>query len=157
MPLMLANPWVILGVVLALGASHFYAYHKGGQNAVNAVEAQAARDEKIAQVAFDNAMTATAEAISKIEVKNTTIRQVLEKEIHERPVYRTLDCSHKPDVLGMLNRALANPDGAAVAGDRLMPPTDAAAGRDVRGDDAQAGGSRRPVSPLPGRGAGAGR
>ena len=157
MPLMLANPWVITAAVLALLASHGYAYYKGGVNAVNAVEAQAARDEKIAQVAFDNAMTATAKAISKIEVKNTTIRQVLEKEIHERPVYRTLDCSHKPDVLGMLNRALANPDGAADARNRLVPAADAAAGRDVRGDDPQAGGSRRPVPPLPSRGAGAGR
>lgn len=73
--------------------------------------AEQARDAAVAQIAADTA----AEAISKIEVKNTTIRQTLEKEIHEKTVFR--DCRSGPSAVSLLNSTegvAAQPSASAV-------------------------------------------
>lgn len=63
-------------------------------------DAQLLREEQIVQKAQEGA----AKEIAKIEVKNVTIKQKLEREIHEKPVYR--DCKHTPDGLRLINDAL---------------------------------------------------
>lgn len=51
------------------------------------------------------ALDATAREIAKIEVKNTTIRQTLETQTREVPVYR--DCKNTPEVMTTINEALS--------------------------------------------------
>ena len=58
----------------------------------------------------DDVEQAIANAVPKIQVKNTTIRQTLEKEVHERPVYR--DCVGDPRARQLLNDTI----GAVTAG-----------------------------------------
>lgn len=51
-----------------------------------------------------DALTATAVEIAKIDVRNVTIRQKVETQIKEIPVYR--DCKNTPEVMGSINEAL---------------------------------------------------
>jgi hypothetical protein len=75
------------------------------------IAAQARQDAAV------QAMTeAAAKAIARIEVKNVTIRQRLETEIREKPVYR--DCRMDADGLRLVNEAIT---GTAPAGDRELP------------------------------------
>lgn len=67
------------------------------------------RQAEIVRDVRDAALSGAAEAINKIEVKHVTVRQALEREIVERPVYR--DCRHTPDGLRILNQALEPPEG----------------------------------------------
>lgn len=113
------NPYVLLAVFLALAGTHWYAYHSGAAHERGAAAEQAQLIEK----AGDRAALAAAEAIAKIEVKNVTIRQRVEREIHEKTVYR--DCRHSPDGLRAINAALTGSepaDGGELSG----------AGADVR-------------------------
>lgn len=73
----------------------------------------AGRDsEKADQAEIDRARAETREAaqqgaaaaISQIEIKHTTIRQRVETQIREKPVYR--DCRHEPGVLLDINEAI---------------------------------------------------
>jgi len=101
---LLANPYVILAAVVALGVSHgvvgWKAYH-AGQNKVIAEQAQL--DEAM-RATREAAIAGAAEAISKLEVKHVTIRQKAETVTREVPVYR--DCRHDPDGLQLVNEAL---------------------------------------------------
>lgn len=76
---------------------------------------QAQRDEA-AQAGKDAALNAAAAAIAKIDVRYVTITKPLEKEIHEKTVYR--DCRHSPDAFRLLNDALEN---RQPAGDGKLP------------------------------------
>jgi len=67
-----------------------------------------------------------AEAISKITVTNTTIKQHFQKEYHEKPVYR--DCVHTPDGLRLINSAILGDL------DLKLPPAGAADGAKLRGN-----------------------
>jgi hypothetical protein len=68
------------------------------------------RENAAAAAAIDAATSAAARAISKIEVKQVTIRRQLEKQIIEKPVFR--DCRSGPEALQALN---ATPGIAASA------------------------------------------
>lgn len=114
---MIRNPMLILAAVLALIGAYFYGRHDGGEIA----EAQRLRDEQVARQVFDQAQAAAAQEIAKIKVRNTTVQQTLEKEIHEKPVYR--DCHHSPDGLRSINAALA---GSEPAGGGELPAADPA-------------------------------
>lgn len=72
-----------------------------------------ARRMQAEATARQEALTAAAKEIAKIDVKRVTIRAPLEKEIHEKVVYR--ECQHTPDGLRQLNQALAG-EGAADTG-----------------------------------------
>jgi hypothetical protein len=69
------------------------------------VTAQIAREDRLAEKVSEATATAAAKAIADIKVTNTTIRQTLEKEVHERTVFR--DCSSGPDSVRMLNSSPA--------------------------------------------------
>jgi len=100
------NPMLILAAVLALIGAYFYGRHDGGEIAA----AQRLRDEQVARQVFDQAQAAAAQEIAKIKVRNTTVQQTLEREIHEKPVYR--DCHHSADGLRSINAALAGTEPA---------------------------------------------
>lgn len=106
------NPWAILGVVLAVIATAGGAYLKGGADARNACEAEAARDERVAQQATASAAAAAASAISSIGVQHVRVTQQLEREVREVPVYR--ECRATAAGLRDINAALtgAEPEPA---------------------------------------------
>ena len=97
------NPYVILGLVLAWGASIGGAYFYGQSIGKAVCEAVEAREQKLVEKVTKAAQTATAEEIAKLEVKNVTITQRVETKIREVPVYR--DCVHAPGVLDDINEA----------------------------------------------------
>lgn len=104
------NPYAILaasGLWLAsVAAAGWWAYGAGR----NAELATQVREDRVAAVATQAAASAAAGAISKIEVKNVTVRQQLEREIQTHEVYR--DCRSGPAAVGLLN---ATPGIAAAA------------------------------------------
>lgn len=114
---MLANPYVLLAIVLGLVASHgvvgYKAYHAGQ----NQVIAETAKLEDVEQRTRAAALTVTSEAISKIEVRNVTVRQKAETITRERLVYT--ECQHDPDGLRLVNEALR--DGPEPVADGKLP------------------------------------
>lgn len=79
-----------------------------------------ASDIEAARVATrEAAQQGAADAISKIEIKQVTIRQAIETRIRDVPVYR--DCKHAPGMLDSINAALTGQP----AGDRVMPAASA--------------------------------
>jgi len=110
---MLANPYVLLAIVLGLVASHGtvgYKAYKAGQNQVIATNQKLIEVEARTREA---ALAVTAEAISKIEVRNVTVRQKAETITRERIVYS--ECQHAPDGLRLVNEALRDaPEPAPV-------------------------------------------
>ena len=99
---LLMNPWMLLGLAMAFVGSLYGAYRHGvttteGAYAMAAQESQKARDE---------ALQAAAKEIAKIDVKHVTIRQNLEKEIHEKLVYST--CRNSDSGMQLINAALTN-------------------------------------------------
>jgi hypothetical protein len=91
----------------ALGGAYLQGRHDGS----NAVEATAAREERVGQLAGAAAAASAAEAISKIKVRNTTIQNEVQREVSERVVYR--DCVHSPDQLQRINAALTGAEPPA--------------------------------------------
>lgn len=80
------------------------AYVKGRSDGKALILAQQAREDQIRFETLQLAQQAAAEEIAKIEVKNVTIRQKLETEIREKPVYR--DCLADQRVLDTVNEAI---------------------------------------------------
>jgi hypothetical protein len=105
-----ANPWlfVILGVAVAAGMAG--AYVKGRSDGRAVIIASQAREDQIRMETLQLAQLAAAEEIAKIEVKNVTIRQKLETEIREKPVYR--DCAADQRVLDTVNEAITGSPAA---------------------------------------------
>lgn len=101
------NPWVILAIVLAFIGVATGAYIKGGRDAVNREAAAAAREEKIAQIAYESGQRAAAEAVAGIKITNKTFRTELEKETIRDTVYTT--CLHSDSAFSLLNRHLEGP------------------------------------------------
>lgn len=105
----LINPYVLLGVLAAMVGVFLWGMRVGGDREV----ASQARIEARIRQTEETASRAAAEAIAKIEVVNKTTKQVLEREIVEKPVYR--DCRNTPDGMRAIDSALAN---------RPIPPSD---------------------------------
>lgn len=116
------NPTFILAAALGFILATGGAYIKGRGDGVSIAKADQAEVLEIARKVRDEAQRGAAEAISKIEVKNTTIRQTLEREIHEKPVY--VACSHDADSLQRINAAITGREPVA-AGSGKLPRLDA--------------------------------
>jgi hypothetical protein len=116
------NPTTALvGVLFWLGtvvAGYFYGVGVGKDTEI----AAQAREEKFAAVATEAAASAAAHAISKISVKHTTVRQEVQRDIIEKPVYRDPDCRTGADSLRRFNSAIP---GAERAGGGELPAADA--------------------------------
>lgn len=117
------NIYVALGIGLvvsvALIKSHYEAYNYGVEHQI--VE-QAKVDDLIKTVKED-AMIGAADAISKISIKQVTIKGRLEKEIQTNTVYR--ECVHTPDGLRAINDALTNSESGSVDHSELPPSSPA--------------------------------
>lgn len=100
------TPGLILGSVLLAVLAAGGAYWQGRQDGRAAVEAEAAREERLVAAAVDQAASAAASAIARISVRHTTIRQEAEREIQTRVEYR--DCRHGPEQLQRINAALSD-------------------------------------------------
>ena len=101
-------PWALLLAALAAGG----AYWQGRQDGRAAAQADAAVAQQLVRQAGEASAQAAAEAIAKIQVRHSTIRQEVEREIQVRTEYR--DCRHAPEQLQRINAALA-PGGAGSA------------------------------------------
>lgn len=127
---LLANPWSILGslaVVLALCGT---CYVKGRSDGLAVEIAARATLEEVARESREAAMQAAAEAIAKISITHTTIRQKAEVITREKIQYR--DCVNDPALSGLLDAARANQPAAEPLGDRVVSGTGASPTPDVR-------------------------
>lgn len=104
------NPWGLLAIVVASVAITGGVYMQGRKDGANSELAAQAREDKAAARATQAAASAVAVAISKIEVKNVTIRQPLETIVRTEPVFR--DCRSGVAAVQLLN---ATPGIAAAA------------------------------------------
>lgn len=114
------NPYIILASVAVFAALTGGAYYQGRKDGEANVIAQEAREEKIAKISYENASRASADAISKIEVKNVYQKQILEREVRENVVYR--ECKHSSAGLRGVNSALSG-NAAEPTGDSELPKT----------------------------------
>lgn len=98
------NPYALIAAgAVAVGAfagTFFYGVRVGEQGA----EAQQARDDRIAKVAYDAGQQGAAEAIAKLKPRNVTIRQELAREIQTNTVYR--DCRVPAGGVRLANEAI---------------------------------------------------
>lgn len=120
----LLNPWMILGVLLAISTAGGVGYMSGGQNMKNEIESDIAREERIGQIAFANSLSASAQQIAKIRIENTTIRQELDREIRFEPVY--IDCRHSDAAKRMLDAILTGSQPPESFDRSLVPAADRA-------------------------------
>ena len=111
----MALPWALLLAAAAAGG----AYWQGRQDGRAAGEAEAAREERLVQQAGAASARAAAEAIASIQVRQTTIRQEVEREIQVRTEYR--DCRHSAEQLQRINAALDPGAPASAAGGSGLP------------------------------------
>ena len=88
------NP-LVMAVLVAIGAAGGWKVANDHRDALELAEAKGKSD----------ALTATAAAIAKIDVKNVTIKQKLETQVRESIVYR--DCKNTPEVMKTINEALS--------------------------------------------------
>lgn len=119
----LLNPWMLVAVMVAVSTAGGAGYWRGSVNTKNRLEAQAAREERIAQMTYEKAMAATASEISKIKVVNKTITQELEREVRTEPVY--IDCRHSDDVKRLLDAILTGQAPAESLDRSVLPPVNA--------------------------------
>lgn len=106
------NPYLIIAALVAVLAAGAGGFKLGADHEV----AAQAREDKHVAAAVEAANTASAKAIAGIKVKNTTIRQELEREIRTNTIYA--ECKHSPGGLQRVNEALGRPEPA---GDRKLP------------------------------------
>lgn len=118
------NPRTLLAGVLLLVGLTGGAYWQGRQDGGNACIAEQARDVEVAVIAGEAAASATAAAISKIEVRNVTITQQLQREVIERQVFR--DCRSGDDARRLFNSAIPGAAEQPAAAPGELPASHAA-------------------------------
>ncbi len=101
---MLFNPTALLIGALSVCILTGGAYFKGRGDGNAIARADQAEALELARKVRDEAQRGAAAAIAQIEIKHTTVRAAVEKEIHEKLVYR--DCQHSADQLQRINAAL---------------------------------------------------
>lgn len=113
------NPWLLLALVIGWGASVGGAFFYGEGVGRDMEIAGQAREDKARLDVIVAVDQAVAKNLGSIQVKNTTIRQTLEKEIHERPVFR--DCRSGDAALRMLNDTVGAAAPASAPGTGQLP------------------------------------
>lgn len=104
------NPWVALGVVLALLAAGVMGYRVGSDHEI----AKHAKDEAVIAAVALAAQQAAATEISKIKIVNQTHRQVVEREIRNVP---SGTCVLSPDGVRAINEILTGKSQPADRGE----------------------------------------
>jgi hypothetical protein len=100
------NPWYIVGLLVGVITLTSTAYNYGYNNGVNKVEAAQTRDNDLIAKVEERAMLGAANEIAKIQLKQTTIYNKVQKEVQTNTVYR--ECKHTADGLRSINEALTN-------------------------------------------------
>ena len=121
-----ARPYAYFALAAALAVMIGAAYLKGREDGRDSEQAQVAREASLVAVTRAVALRSAAEAIAQIQVTHSTIRQAVEREIVEKPVYRD-GCKHSDRVMQLINAAIAGTNVAAA--DRELPGADAAHGK----------------------------
>lgn len=114
------NPYFLLASVIAWAASVGGAFFYGQGIGKDSEIATQSREDKVAVIATEAAASAAAYAISKLEIKHATIRQTLQREVIEKPVFR--DCRSGADAARMLNDTIGAPAAASAASGGQLPP-----------------------------------
>lgn len=91
------NPLIYLVIVITLVAGGGVAGWRAAMDHRDAIDLAEFKGKA-------DALDATAREIAKIDVRNVTIRQKVETQIKEIPVYR--DCKNTPEVMTSINEAL---------------------------------------------------
>jgi hypothetical protein len=95
------NPYTLIAIAgawaVSLAGASYWAYGAGQDKEI----AAQARESKASLQAAEIAARVSAEAISKIEVRNVHVRQALEREVITRDIYR--DCRTGPGAVQLLN------------------------------------------------------
>ncbi len=118
-----AQPYAYFAIAAILATALGASYLKGREDGRDSEQAQLAREASLVAVTRAVALRSAAEAIAQIQVTHSTIRQAVEREIVEKPVYRD-GCVHSDNVMRLINAAIAGTNVAAA--DRELPGADAA-------------------------------
>ena len=100
--------YLVIGLAVLSLVGTAGGYIAGRMDGAKLKEADQLRDQAIVQEARDAMLEAAAQSIATITVRHQTIRQEVQREIIEKPVYR--DCRHSVDTFRLLNDALQNRD-----------------------------------------------
>lgn len=111
---------LVLAIAVLLGSAGA-AYVKGRADGRALERDKHATELSIEVRATAAAASAAADAISKIEVKHVTIRQLAQTEIRREPIY--MDCQHPDAVRRLLDSALTNSEPASAVGSGKLPET----------------------------------
>lgn len=111
------NPYAILGVVLAWGASAGGAFLYGTHVGANGELATQARTEQAVRETRDAAQQGAAAAIALLKPRNVTIRQETEREIQTNTVYR--DCRVPAAGMQLANEAITGQPAQPAGGQQL--------------------------------------
>lgn len=109
-----SNYLFVLFVVAALSA-FFYGTTVGRDHEL----ARRAKDEAIIARVVEASQQAAATAISKIDIRQTTIRQRTEVQIRDHEIYR--DCRNTDLSIGLLDAARANSAAPEPARSSVVP------------------------------------
>lgn len=114
------NPYTVLGLVVAWGASVGGAFFYGqGVGADGVIAKQQAVDQAIQQTR-DAAQQGAAAAIALLKPRNVTIRQETEREIQTNTVYR--DCRVPADGVRLANEAITGRPAEPAGGGSVPGP-----------------------------------
>ena len=111
------NPYLILVVMLGFAGFGVGGFRLG----VDHEKASEKDKAETVAAAIEAANQASADAISKIKVKNSTIYNEIQRETHEKLIYS--ECRHSPDGVRLVNQAL-DPSALRIGGGKL-PSADA--------------------------------
>lgn len=118
-----ARPYAYFAVAAVLAGVIGAAYLRGREDGRDSAQARAAREAELVATTRAVALRTAADAIAQIQITHSTIRQAVEREIVEKPVYRD-ECKHSDRVMQLINAALA---GTAIpAADSELPGANAA-------------------------------
>lgn len=115
-------------MIAALGTS----YLRGRADGANAVEAHIAEQQTVVNETRAAAIAGAAEEIAKIQIRHNTIKQELEKQIVEKPVYR--DCVVDERGMQLINSALTAGASAVPVGNGNVSGADTAVGAEHGGN-----------------------
>jgi hypothetical protein len=117
------NPYTLIAIAgawaVSLAGASYWAYGAGQDKEI----AAPARESKASVQAAEIAARVSAEAISKIEVRNVHVRQALEREVITRDIYR--DCRTGPLARELLNSTpgIAQPAAQPASSGKLSAVT----------------------------------
>lgn len=121
------NPWVILGVIAALSASHTYVYHLGGKHQKNAnnteklVAVQRAIEQAQA-IAKEDAAISEETAKTTTEIRWRTRDRIIEDRKHATAKPLPAECVLSDDRLRNINNALSGKPTDPGEPDYTLPP-----------------------------------